>query len=399
VTAGSGTPTIGAGITLEDLERDPYPIYQRLRDEEPVSWVPAVGLWLVTRWDDVYFADHNPELFTGATNPSTLNRTMGVNMLGSEGDSHDRVRNVVEAPFRPREVAALAGDRLEAMASSLIDSFAERGSADLLREFCEPFSVLSLRYMLGLDEIPVEDLARWNAGIMVGLANFEGDPEKDRIGQGSATEAREAIEPILDRLGKEPDESVLSVMLAARPPGGPLTREEIVANTLLMLSGGLQEPRDLVALVVWALLTHPDALAAVLADLDEQLKPAIEETLRCYAPVGTSTRQTTQATSLAGIDLAEGELVAAVLSSANRDERRFAHADEFDIHRPRGAHLAFSTGDHFCLGAWLGRLQARVAVGQLLGRLPGLCLDPDHDVVISGWEFRAPESLHLRWRD
>jgi cytochrome P450 len=397
VTAGSGTSTIGASITLEDLERDPYPIYTRLRAEEPVSWVPAVGLWLVSRWDDVYFVDHHPEVFTGATEPSTLNRTMGVNMLGSEGEAHDRIRNVVEAPFRPREVAARAGKRLEQMAAGLIDSFVERGSTDLLREFCEPFSVRSLRYMLGLDEIPVEDLARWNAGIMVGLANFEGDPEKDRIGQSAAAEARQAIEPILDRLVKQPDDSALSVMLSANPPGGPLTREEIVANTLLMLSGGLQEPRDLIALVVWALLMHPDALAAVLADPDEQLKPAIEETLRCYAPVGSSTRQTTRPTSLAGVDLDDRELVAAVLSSANRDERRFDRPDEFDIHRPRGAHLAFSTGDHFCLGAWLGRVQARVAVGQLLARLPGLGLDPGYEVVIRGWEFRAPESLHVRW--
>src|SRR5207237_9563993 len=100
--------------------------------------------------------------------------------------------------------------------------------------------------MLCLDEVHVKDLTRWNAGIMVGLANFEGDPEKDRIGQGAASEARTAIEPILDRLQREPDDSVLSAMLHAQPDYGPLTRDEIVANTLLMLSGGLQEPRDLI---------------------------------------------------------------------------------------------------------------------------------------------------------
>ena len=196
--------TIGETIAIEDLEADPYPIYERLRADEPVSWVPAVGLWLVTRWDDVYFVDHHPELFTGATDPSTLNRTMGVNMLGSEGAAHDRVRQVVEAPFRPREVEARAGDRFVTMVDELLDGFALRGSADLLRELCEPFSVLTLRFMLGLDDIPVEDLARWNAGIMVGLANFEGDPDKDAVGQGAAAEARAAIEPILDRLERSP---------------------------------------------------------------------------------------------------------------------------------------------------------------------------------------------------
>jgi cytochrome P450 len=389
--------TIGESITLEALDVDPYPIYEQLRAQEPVSWVPAVGLWLVTRWDDVYFVDHHPELFTGATDPSTLNRTMGVNMLGSEGPAHDRVRSVVEAPFRPRQVEAFAGDRFVQMADELIDGLAGRGGCDLLREFCEPFSVLTLRFMLGLEEIPVEDLARWNAGIMVGLANFEGDPSKDRTGQGAAAEARRAIEPVLDRLEREPDGSVLSAMLAARPAEGPLTRDEIVANTLLMLSGGLQEPRDVIALVVWALLNHPDQLDQVLADCERLLRPAIEETMRCYAPVGTSTRQTTTATTLAGVDLEPGALVAAVLSSANRDERRFTDPDAFDIHRDEGAHLAFSTGDHFCLGAWLGRLQARVALTALFDRLPKLRLDPEQDVLINGWEFRAPESLHLVW--
>ena len=187
-------------------------------------------------------------------------------------------------------------------------------------------------------------------------------------------------------------------MLHARPDDGPLSRGEIVANTLLMLSGGLQEPRDVIALVVWALLTHPDQMDEVLADRDRLLKPAIEETMRCFAPVGTSTRQTTQPTALAGVELAAGELVAAVLSSANRDERRFTEPARFDIHRKEGAHLAFSTGDHFCLGAWLGRLQAKIALERLFDGLPGLRLDPDHEVVISGWEFRAPESLHVLWQ-
>ena len=389
--------TIGETVTLEDLERDPYPIYERLRAQEPVSWIPAVRLRLVTRWDDVYFVDHHPELFTGATDPSTLNRTMGMNMLGSEGPAHDRVRRVVEAPFRPREVEARAGGAFVKMADELLDGFAAHGEADLLHAFCEPFSVLSLRFMLGLDAIPVEDLARWNAGIMVGLANFEADPAKDLVGRGAAAEARTAIEPILDRVEHEPDGSVLSTMVHALPPGGRLSRDEIVSNTLLMLSGGLQEPRDVIALVLWALLMHPTQHAEVLADPDRLLKPAIEETMRCFAPVGTSTRQTTQQTTLAGIDLPAGELVAAVLSSANRDERRFTDPARFDIHRKEGAHLAFSTGDHFCLGAWLGRFQAKTALVRVFDRLPNLRLDADRRVVISGWEFRAPHALDVRW--
>jgi cytochrome P450 len=389
-------------ITLDELERDPYPNYRRLRDEAPVAFVPAVDLWLVTRWQDVSHVDHHPELFTAATDPSTLNRTMGVNMLGSEGPAHHRIRSVVEGPFRPKEVAARFGGsvgsdgRIPSMARGLVEGFAGQGATDLLTGFCEPFSVLSLRFMLGLDDVPAKDLARWNAGIMVGLSNFEGDPAKDAVGAAAAAEARAVIDPILDRLERRPDDSVLSTMLHARPDGGRLSREEIVANTLLMLSGGLQEPRDLIALAVWALLSHPSQLAEVHADRS-LLKPAIEETLRCYAPVGTSTRQTTGPVSVAGVDLPRGALIGAVLASANRDERRFPDPERFDIHRPRGAHLAFATGNHFCLGAWLGRYQCRIALEALFDMLPGLRLDPERPVEIRGWEFRAPLALHVRW--
>ena len=387
--------TIGESITLDDLETDPYPIYARLRDEEPVAWVPAVELWLVTRFEDVQRVDQSPDVFTAETDPSTLNRTMGKNMLGSEGPDQERIRRVVEAPFRPREVESRTGDMIPRLAHRLIDAFAARGEADLFKELAEPMSILSLRFMLGLDEVPWEDLSRWNAGIMVGLANFEGDPEKQAVADTASGELGDAIDSILDRLEREPDGSVLSAMLHA-DGDDRMSRDEIVANTKLMLSGGLQEPRDLIALTIWALLTHPDALEEVRADRS-LLKPAIEETLRCYAPVGTSTRQTTHDTTLAGVDLPKGALIGAVLASANRDPRRFTDPDVFDIHRKEGAHLAFATGNHFCLGAWLGRYQTRATLEAVLDRLPGLRFDDERPAEVRGWEFRAPLSLYLRW--
>jgi cytochrome P450 len=388
--------TIGETITLDALERDPHAVYARLREEEPVSWVPAVELWLVTRWDDVWFVDHHPELFTADTDPSTLNRTMGKNMLGSEGPDQERIRAITDPPFRPRDVEARTQGMIPRLANELIEGIAARGSCDLFTEFCDPMSVLSLRFMLGLDEVPWEDILRWNQGMMLGLANFEGDPEKQTPADAASGELGAAIERVLDRLDREPDGSVLSWMLHHEEPGGRMTRDEIVANTKLMLSGGLQEPRDLIALVLWALMTHPDQHAEVLADRS-LVKAAVEETLRWVGPVGTSTRQATQGIELDGVELTKGALVGAVLSSANRDPRRFTDPDRFDIHRREGAHLAFSTGVHFCLGAWFGRHLARVAVDVVLDRLPNLRLDTDRPVEIRGWEFRAPLSLWVGW--
>ena len=388
--------TVGEQVTLEELERDPYPIYERLRDEEPVSWVPAVQLWLVTRYEDVRTVDLTPEVFTAATDPSTLNRTMGVNMLGSEGPDQQRVRRVVEPPFRPRDVEERTEGMIPALANELIDGFESRGECDLFREFADPMSVRSLRFMLGLDEVAWEDLLRWNEGLMPGLANFEGDPKKQSPADQASSALSEVIERVLDRLETEPDGSVLSSMLHHEDDGDRMSRNEIVANTKLMLSGGLQEPRDLIALVVLALGDHPEQLEEIRTDR-RLIKAAVEEALRWAGPVGTSTRQTTRATELAGVELEPGALIGAVLSSANRDPRRFSDPDRFDIHRKEGAHLAFAVGTHFCLGAWFGRHLARVSLEILLDRLPNLRLDPDRPATLGGWEFRAPDSTRVRW--
>jgi cytochrome P450 len=387
--------TVGETVTLDQLEVDPYPVYARLRDEEPVSWVPAVQLWLVTRYQDVRYVDLTPDVFTAETTPSTLNRTMGVNMLGSEGADRERIRRVTEGPFRPRDVEARTQGMIPELAHELIDGFVDRGEADLFTAFCDPMSARTLRFVLGLEDVPWEDLLAWNQGMMPGLANFEGDPAKQAPADLASEALGAAIERVLDRLETEPDGSVLSRMLHHHD-GDRMTRDEIVANTKLMLSGGLQEPRDLIALVVWALASHPEQLEEVRADRT-LVKPAVEETLRWAGPVGTSTRQATMPTTLAGVDVPGDALIGAVLASANRDPRRFPDPDRFDIHRAQGAHLAFAIGNHLCLGAWLGRHLARVSLDIVLDRLPNLRLDADRPVTLRGWEFRAPLSMFVRW--
>ena len=388
--------SIGESITLEALERDPYPIYAALREDEPVSWVPAVGLWLVTRHEDVRHVDLTPEVFTAATTPSTLNRTMGVNMLGMEGPEQAWLRAITETPFRPRDVEERTQGMIPRLAEDLIDGFAADGEADLFRAYADPMSVQSLCFMLGLQDVPWQDILRWNEGLMQGLANFEGDPAKQAPADDASAALGASIGEVLDRLETEPDGSVLSWMLHREQDGRRMTRDQIVANTKLMLSGGLQEPRDVIALTLWALGTHPDQLEEVRGDRS-LVKAAVEETLRWAGPVGTSTRQTTRATELAGVPLEDGALLGAVLSSANRDPRRWTDPDRFDVHRKEGAHLAFAIGTHFCLGAWFGRYLSRVSLDLLLDRLPGLRLDPDRPVTLSGWEFRAPDSLWVRW--
>jgi cytochrome P450 len=391
-----GELDLGKSITVEDLESDPYPVYKRLRSEAPVCEVESVGLWLVTRWDDVEEIDVNPDVYTGETDPSTLNRTFGKNMLGSEGAYHSRIRTIIEPAFRPGAVRPYASEVIEPIALELIEQFADRGEAELMHDFAEPLSVRTLQQVLGLGEVPVETLMRWFEQLGVGASNFEFDPQKQAVADGASAEVDAAVMEILDRLRGHPDDSILSRMLHSEVDGEVLTDQEICSNLKVMIVGGMQEPGDLVGIAMWALLSHPEQGAAVLADAN-LVKPAVEESLRWQSPVGTSTRQTTRATTLAGVDLEAGALIAAVVASANRDERHWPDPDRFDVGRKDGANLAFAIGSHHCVGAWLARYESRAAVRLLLERLPGLRLDPERPIELRGWEFRRPMHLHVAW--
>lgn len=385
--------TIGETITEEELENDPYPAYAKLREHEPVSWVPAVDLWLVTRWADVDHVDKHPAAFTGETDPSTLNRTFGRNLLGSEGPYHDRIRSIIYPAFRAGAIGHYPDEVIAPVAAELIAAFRERGRADLMAEFAQPLSVRVLKRVLGLT-VPDDMLVRWFGELALGASNFSHDPEKQAIADAASREVEEHVIPILDRLEDEPDDTVLSSMLHSEVDGDRLERQEILSNLKVMIVGGLQAGSDLIALCLLSLLQHPDQLAEVVAN-PALVDPAIEEGARWHSPVGTSTRQTTAETTLSDVKLPKGALVAAVLASANRDPRNFTDPDRFDIHRQEGGHLAFATGPHLCIGARLGRYEARTGIRMLLEQLPGLRLDPERPVEVRGWEFRSPQSLDV----
>jgi cytochrome P450 len=388
--------SLGSEITVERLEDDPYPIYERLRAEEPVCHVESVGLWLVTRWDDVQHVDKNPALFTGETQPSTLERTFGKNLLASEGAYHDRIRSIIYPWFRVGAIGDYPDGVIAPLANELVDGLAGRGECDLVSEFAEPLSARVLKRALGLDFVEEATLRRWFAELAEGAANFEGDPERQKVADAASAEVDETVAPVIERLEREPDTTLLSSMVNTEVGGGRLSRAEIQSNLKVMIVGGLQATTDLIALSLWAILSHPDQLALVRAD-PALIDPAIEEAARWHSPVGTSTRQTTADTQVAGIALERGALVAAVLASANRDERNWTAPERYDIRRREGSHLAFATGPHLCLGARLARYETRTAWRVLLERLPGLRLDPAQPTEITGWEFRSPHHLRVQW--
>jgi cytochrome P450 len=369
--------TLGDSITLEQLEDDPYPSLAVLRREEPVAFASQLDMWLITRWDDVVTINERADLFTSATEPSWLNTVLGVNMLGSDGGEHRRLKDALQPSFAPTATSGWVAERLPQICDELIDAFNPAGT-DLMTAYAEPLAVRALQDALNWDNASWQQIAGWTRGVCTGLANFANDPDLARV----AAVAKE-----------ESGASIRERVLSNLAPTG-LSADEIVNNVRLCMSGGINEPRDGIALTVWALLDHPDSLAACRDDAP-LWRNACEELFRWISPVATTTRQTTAAVELGGVTIPAGAIVAGVLSSANRDERRWEHPDRYDIRRKEGPHLAFASGAHVCLGAWLGRATVRVAVQHLFERLPHLHLVDD--VTIRGFEFRGPTSLNIAW--
>jgi cytochrome P450 len=389
-----------AAITVEQLWDDPYPVYEALREHAPVCHVPAVGLWFVTRWEDVEGAAMDPVRFPAAVPGSPLDRTLGGrNVLTTDGPEQRRLRAPLEPTLRPRAVELTAPATVERIAGELLEGFPDRGSAELMSEFLEPLSVLSLARLIGLgEELEAPTLVRWFAGLVSGTSNFEGDESKQAVADTTAAEISAYLRPLLAALLEQPDGTLVSDMLHSVEGDLDERMEAVMPTILLVLIGGLQEPGHGAAATLLGLLSNPGQAAEFTADPARLARDAVEEGLRWTSPIGTQTRTAAAGVQVAGVDLPEGCAVALVVASANRDPRVWGRdADVYRLDRPRRPNGAFGFGPHFCVGHHLARVQDRIAVRMAFERLPGLRLDPERPPRVLGWEYRAPAHMHAIW--
>ena len=387
-----------ASITVEQLDADPYPIYARMRREAPVCFVPAVGLWFVTRWADVEFAASHPELIDSAVTPSPLDRAMGgKSILVLDGRPQKKLRAMLDPSLRPRVVEATTPGLVAPIVESLLDALEPQGEADLMSEYFEPVSVLSLGQILGLGETDGDTLRRWFHGLAQGAINFEDDPARWAVSDATGAEIDRELRPVFERLWESPDASAIATMLQ-HAEGTLAERIAAILPTLkVMLLGGMQEPGHAAGSTVAGLLESGQA-AALAADPTGLVRDAVEEGLRWVSPIGTQTRRAVVDAELGGAMLPAGANLGVLVSSANRDEEVWGPtADAYDLFRPKRNHGAFGFGPHFCSGHHFSRVQMRIAVQRLFERLPNLGPDPEQPPVFSGWEFRAPQHLHVRW--
>lgn len=386
-----------ATVTVEQLEADPYPIYAELREHSPVAYMPCLDVWMVTSWATVESACTDPLAFPAHVENSPTDRALGgISMMTTDGEPAKQRRRPFDATLRPRAVEATMASVFERLCRERLDAIEGRGSVDLVPEYFEPVSVLSLAHGMGIAEaVDTATLVRWFGGLAAGVSNYEGDPAKAAQCEAISAEIDQVVTPLFARRLEQPSDDLIGHLVAAFE--GPLEARlaQVMPSFKLVLLGGLQEPAHGGATITERLLRHPEQLAAVRAD--PTLVPvAVEEGLRWTAPIGNLLRGIAPGTSLGGVDLPAGERAILVVSSANRDREVWGPtADEFDIRRPRRANLSFATGPHYCIGHHFARVQLATAVGMLLERFSGLRPDPDSEPVYRGHEYRSPKSLRV----
>ncbi len=384
-----------ASVTVANLETDPYPIYARLRAQAPVAYVPALDVWMVTRWADVESALLDPHSFPAHVQDSPTDEALGgISMMTTDGEPAKQRRRPFDSTLRPRAVEAAMPQVFERLCSEALDRIERAGGGDLLTQYFEPVSVLSLAHAIGIAEaVDGLTLVRWFGGLAAGVSNYEKDPVKAAFCSEVSTEIDDVVRPLFERAMVAPDDSMLSNLIHAAEGTVEERIDWAMPSLKLVLLGGLQEPAHGGATITHCLLTHTDQLDAVRSDPD-LVATAVEEGLRWTAPIGNLLRSVHPGTSLGGRQFPDDARVILVVASANRDREIWGPtADHFDISRPRRTHLSFATGPHYCIGHHFARAQLRIAIRMLLERFPRLRLDPLHDVVFRGHEYRSPTSL------
>ena len=350
--------------SVKELEADPHPLLARLRETEPVAWVPALNCWLVTRRDLALAVMRDSEAFTVDDPRFSTGQVVGRSMLTTDGEEHARQRAPYARPFRLDAVRERFTAVVEEEVERLIAELEPAGRGELRRELAGPLAAQTMVVALGLEDVGVGQMLRWYDAIV------------------DATSGLSAGRPVPD---------------AANRAVAELRSHGAGSNEAVLLFGGIETTEGMICNALLHLLSHDDQLALVREDRS-LLGAAIEESLRLEPSAASIDRYATRELQLGGATIAEGDLVTVSIAAASRDPSTFPDPDRFDIRRENaGRHVAFAGGPHVCIGMHLARLETSIAIGGLLDRLAGLRLDPERPATPRGLVFRKPPELHVLW--
>jgi cytochrome P450 len=388
---------LGAAVTLAELDLDPHAVHARLRDTEPVSWLPCLDGWLITRHDLALEAMRDAATYTVDDPRFSTAQVIGPSMLSLDGETHTAHRAPFVAPFRAAAVAGRFEQAAAERASELVARLSPAGAGELRRGFAGPMSAAIVARALGLDDEEVEAVLGWYDAIVASVTSIT-------AGEGATAAGTEAYAALHERLelvisnNEGGADGELSLLAAAAQQGDALTHDQIASNAAVLLFGGIETTEGMIANAALELLRRPELLQRVNDGDPALLDAVIDESLRLEPAAAVIDRYATADATLGDAAIARGDLLRISIAGANRDPSVFDQPDEFDPGRSNlRRHLAFAQGPHVCVGVHLARLEARASLRALLTGLPGLRADPQRPAEVRGLVFRKPLALHARW--
>jgi cytochrome P450 len=387
-------------LTGENLYRDPYPVYARLREESPVAFFEGTREYLITRFEDCRTVGSNDRLFGPSGSPERPEaRVMGMpNVLSMSGEEHRLLREGIDDNLNREAVRGYVEALTRPVVQDYLARLKPRGTANLTADLFEPISVRCIGNVIGLTDTPNETLVEWFHAMAAGLQNVSDDQAVwDRLDRTLA-EIDAQLGALYERALAVPDHTLMShVMHGGMPKGQVRGLEEILPTMKVIILGGLQEPGHAAANACAGLLMNPNQAQLVAADPTEHALRAFDEGLRWIAPIGVTPRVAAGDVVVAGTTIPAGASVAIVMASADRDEKRFEDPDRFDMFRRKRSHLSFGFRPHFCSGHALSRAMGQVALEEVFRQLPNLRLDDSREMQAKGWRFRGVSDLPATW--
>jgi cytochrome P450 len=414
VQVGRGGPGVRIG-----RGSDPHRLLAALRADEPVSWVPALGGWLVTSRATALELMRDTEIFTVDDPRFSTAQVVGPSMLSLDGSEHDRHRTPFADPFRRSAVHATFAEWSRAETRRLVAGLAPLGAADLATDLAAPLAVSTVTRALGLVDVDQEQMLGWYTAIVDAVVEAAAGRDVPPAGVAAVADLRLQVDRTVDEAGTS--------LLAAVAGTGTLGGDEVFSNTAILLFGAIETSQGMTANALLHLLSHPDQLDEVRAGMSpERSRPAngssgdrtsgehgpgehspdenpllanaVEESLRFEPAVALVDRYATTDVELGDARIAMGDLVSVAIAGVNRDPATFEDPDRFDVHRPNARqHLSFVHGTHACLGMHLARLETREAIAAVFDLLPCVRLDADRSLPPQGMIFRRTPSVVATW--
>lgn len=370
---------------------DPYPLYRRLREHDPVHWDAFLHAWVVTDYDNVltvlqrFSADRTPSpeqvRAMGLDSLEPIAQVMAKQMLFMDAPTHTRLRKLCSMAFTPRRVELLQA-QIQDIADGLLDKVRANSRMDVIGEFAAPLPAIVTAQLLGVPTSDHEQLKAWSADFAEMLGNFQHNPDRAGRVLKSLQQMTAYFRSAIRGQERAPREGLIHSLMTAEVEGARLTEEEVIANTIVTMVGGQETTTNLIGNGLLTLLKNPRQLAQ-LRDDPSIIETAVEELLRYESPSQHTARLAPEDIVLGGKRIRKRDAVMAVMAAGNRDPKRFPDPDRLVLTRANNRHLAFGWAAHFCFGAPLARTEGQIAFSTLLRQLPNLVL----------------ESTQLEWRE